>query len=609
MRHRWWMTATAIPLVAAALTGFGPAAQASGAHSAVPASTSTGPGLGGGLTGLAAGDPFCKHLGKDYQASAAAQAFCFGAQKTGQTQPAAVGAVAGTPRNVDAANFAEDVSPAGVRGFGQSETSIAASGHYAVEAWNDSTGFFSACGSKHFKEELTGVGFSVNGGRTFRDIGGLRNPGCKTRLYAGDPSVTAYRVGGRTFFYIASLYLPFNGSGQTHVAFDPCEVMGTGSAASLHCGRPVVAASSTQCARFHGKHFHFNFCSFLDKDFVAIDPARGRLYVSYTEFPVLGFADLERMTVCDLGTRSGRAGRAGGTPAHPVCEHGTPLVKTTKLRGHLFEGKPYFTVAPKNPLGCENEGTYPAVNLKTGAVYVAYEHNWATNLFFPQCFTSKTPTRDVMTSTPLHCMKLAAVSPCRHPARSNGVNVVSLDSAFIPGYNRFPASDFPRVAVSSRFDAVSMVFNDSRDHPNGDVMLQSFRLGSLARVQRTPTVLDRPHGGGVTFMPALRVANRDGRLDVAWYSRPSARTSKTAVKAAIGVSPLTTSTPGNVTITNRTTNWLQNDSDVVPNFGDYIDAVVSATGSWPFVGRTVFFAWADGRSGVAQPFAAHLRAG
>jgi hypothetical protein len=606
MRHRWWLTATALPLVAATLAGLGPAAQASGTRQVARAATSIGPGLGGGQTGLAAGDPFCKRLGHLYQASSAAQMFCFGAQQVGRPQPTAAPAVAGAPRNVDAANFREDVSPAGVRGYGQSETSIAASGPYVVEAWNDSTTFFSTCGSRHFKEEATGIGFSVNGGKTFADLGGLRNPGCRTRVYGGDPSVVAYKVGGRTFFYVFSLFLPLSGLGQTHIAFAACEVIGAGSAADLHCGRPIVAASSKQCAKF--RH-HRSFCSFLDKDFAAIDPARGRLYVSYSEFPIIGSGDPEEMSVCDIGTRAGRRGPAGGTPAHPVCKGGTPLVRTTRLRGHLYTGKPYFTVAPRGRVGCENEGAYPAVNIKTGAVYVGYEFNWETNLFLPPCFNTKTRTRDVITSTPLHCLKLHVLAACAHPARRNRVNVTSLESAIIPGYNRFQVSDFPRLAVSSRFDAVSMVWNDTRRHANGDIMLVSFRLGSLARVQKMPTVLDRPHGGGLSMFPALRVANRNGRLDVAWYSRASARTSNTSVKAVRNVSPLATSTPRNVTVTNRTNNWLQSNSDIVPNFGDYIDAVVSASGRWPFVGRRVYFAWSDARSGVPQPFEAHMRAG
>jgi hypothetical protein len=601
------MAALAItPLVASALAGFGPAAQASGAQAAHAASTSGGPGLGGGRTGLAAGNPFCKNLGKTYQASSAAQMFCFGSQKVTKVQPGAMSAVRGTPRNVDAANFSEDISPAGVRGYGQSETSIAAAGRFVVEAWNDSTTFFSRCGSEHFKEEGTGLGFSVNGGRTFSDLGGLPNPNCKTTLYAGDPSVTAYQVGGRTFFYVSSLYLPFNGAGQTHIAFDPCEVIGAGSSARLHCGRPVVAASSTQCLKFPQEP---PFCSFVDKEFMAIDPARGRLYVSYSDFPVVGLGNPEDLSVCDIGNRSGHAGPAGGTPAHPVCEHGTPQVKTPKFHGHLFVGKPYFTVAGRGFKGCENEGAYPAVNLRTGSVYVGYEYNWASNFSFFQCLTSGTRTRVYLTSTPLHCLKLAAVAPCARPARRNKVNVTSMDTAFIPGYNRFPMNDFPRVAVSSRFGTVSMVWNDSRFHPNGDILLQSFKLGSLNLVQRRPTVLDRPHGGGLTMFPALRVANRSGKLDVAWYSRASTSTANTSVKAAIGVNPTATATPRNVFITNKTSDWLVNNSDIVPNFGDYIDAVVSVTNHWPFVGRTLHVAWSDGRSGVPQPFAAHMSAG
>ena len=605
MRQKWWMAAATMPLVASVLALSGSAAQAGGTVTAARAASAGGPGLAGGRTGLAAGDPFCKRLGKSYQASSGAQMFCFGAQKV-TIQPGVSGATAGAPRNVNAASFREDVSPAGVRGYGQSETSVAAAGQYVVEAWNDSTSFFSLCGNRRFKEEGTGLAFSANGGRTFADLGGLPNPGCKNNVYSGDPSVVAYRAGGRTFFYVFSLYLPPSGLGQTHIAFDPCQVLGAGASARLHCGRPVVAASSTQCLRFQQ---NASFCSFLDKDFATIDPARGRLYMSYSDFPVQGNGNTEDLSVCDIGSRSGHRGPVGGTPARPVCEHGTALVKKPNSK-QLFVSKPYLTIATRDRLrGCENEGAYPAVDVRTGAVYVAYEYNWASNLFLTQCMTSATKTTDFITGTPRHCLRLAETAACARPARRNKVRVVSLDSAFVPGYNRFPLSDFPRLAVSSRSGMVAMVWNDTRDHPNGDVLLQSFRLGSLAKVQRTPAVLDRPHSGGLTMMPALRVANRNGKLDVAWYSRASGGTARTTVKAAIGVNPATRSTPRNITITNRASDWLQNNSDIVPNFGDYIDAVVSATGHWPFVGRTLYVAWSDGRSGVPQPFEAHVPAG
>src|SRR5581483_494104 len=97
---------------------------------------------------------------------------------------------------------------------------------------------------------------------------------------------------------------------------------------------------------------------------------------------------------------------------------------------------------------------------------------------------------------------------------------------------------------------VSMVWNDTRFHLYGDILLQSFTLASLHPVQHTPVVLDTPHYGGLAFMPALRTATAGGLLDVTWYSRNSVTTSRTTVKAAIGVSPRAAVTPAsNITIT------------------------------------------------------------
>ena len=93
----------------------------------------------------------------------------------------------------------------------------------------------------------------------------------------------------------------------------------------------------------------------------------------------------------------GGPGPAGGTPAAPVCEHGT---RPARVSGSFFRGKPYFTVAKPDPHGCENEGAYPAVDPATGALYTAYEYNWFTDRFAP-CNGAATPTADVMTSTPL----------------------------------------------------------------------------------------------------------------------------------------------------------------------------------------------------------------
>jgi len=187
------------------------------------------------------------------------------------------------------------------------------------------------------------------------------------------------------------------------------------------------------------------------------------------------------------------------------------------------------------------------------------------------------------------------------------VPVTSLIAAFVPGYNRFPLNDFPRLAVSDRYGTVSMVWNDTRFHPLGDILLQSFNKTSLGPVQAHPVVLDRPASGGLHMLPALRTATAAGRLDVTWYSRATPTTANTNVDGALGVNPLTTSTPAsNVQITNVASNWLANTSDIVPNFGDYTDAALTTTGTAPFVGSTLFVAWSDGRFSVPQPFEAHL---
>ena len=90
----------------------------------------------GRTPGSAAGNPFCKNLGVKYLASAGAQSFCFGAQRNGAA-PALRSAAPTVSTNVNAANLAEDVSPSGVRAYGQSETSVAATGQYVIVPGRD----------------------------------------------------------------------------------------------------------------------------------------------------------------------------------------------------------------------------------------------------------------------------------------------------------------------------------------------------------------------------------------------------------------------------------------------------------------------------------------
>ena len=537
-------------------------------------------GAGVGRAATASPIPFCSRVGSTIQASAGAQAYCFGAQQ-GQAVSASGSASFGA--NVNAASPSEDISPSGVRAYGQSEVSIAGAGNYVVEAWNDSTGFFSPCPSPQNKEELTGLGFSADGGASFVDLGGVPNSHCSTRLLFGDPSVETYTSAGKTYFYVSSLFdSPYFG-GKSNLALSACKAIGTGASAALNCGQPIKAASSTQCLG--------SYCSFLDKEFLTVDAARGLLYMSYTEFGVdystALFNGQIELAVCDLGPPSGGLGPLGGTAAKPVCEPGTQTA-------------PYLVVAPGDQ-NCEQEGAYPTVDPATGDVYVGYEFNWASNLFGPGPCLSQ-PTQNVLKKIPASCLTLTPTSPCAGPSASQSVNVVSMDAAFIPGYNRFPASDFPRLAVSDSAGTVSMVWNDAGVHPMGDILLQSWKLGSITPVQGQPVRLNRDVGG-LHFMPALRNTDASGKLQVSWYQRGSATTSITNVKAALGVDPRTTVTPAsNTLITTVATDWNAVSSDIVPNFGDYTDIYAEAPSPGTAGGR-VLVAWSDGRLGVPQPFA------
>src|SRR5207244_8699039 len=234
-------------------------------------------------------NPFCSKLGKAVQASQGAPMFCFPPQPTGFAPATVNSPSSGNPYapNVNAANPQEDVTPSGVSVHGQSETSVAAAGPYVVEAWNDGTGFFAPCPSPQNKEELTGFGFSTDGGKSFSDLGGLPNSNCASSIIDGDPSVEAYTAGGSTYFYISSIFIPFNVP-ENALSVTACKVTGSGSNATLACSpQPIVAAISSDCQTFDT----FTFCSFLDKEFLSIDPVRHRLYMSYTEFgPSTGFS-------------------------------------------------------------------------------------------------------------------------------------------------------------------------------------------------------------------------------------------------------------------------------------------------------------------------------
>ncbi len=547
--------------------------------------------------------PLCSRIGTTIWASTALRMWCNPPQPSG-TSPLPISTVRTFGSNVNAADPTEDVTPSGVRGYGQSETSIAAVGPYVVEAWNDVTGLAlnPPCPSPMNKQEGTGYGFSADDGASFADEGGLPNAACANLKLNGDPSVEAWMSGGSAYFYVGSLDLPlFSASGpppdsRALVTISACKASGTGSAASITCSQPIIAAASTQCQFFTGGG---SFCSLLDKEYLSIDPRHGRLYVSYTEFGInappdnLAFGQVE-LAACDIGTPGGGKGPLGGTAGNPVCRSGG-------LGSPSHPASPYFVVAPGPK--CENQGSYPAVDVATGDVYIAYEFNLGTDVFESNC--TSTPTQNVVVRAPFSCLTLPA-SSCTGPVTRTAVTVATMYATAIPGYSRFPLQDFPRIAVSDPAGTVSIVWNDAGVQPLGDILLRSFTLGDLTPVQQTPVRLNR-HLGGLHFLPALRNANADGSLNISWYERGSPTTTLTNVVAALSVNPLSRSAPAsNTLVTTVATDWLKVTAfPYFPNFGDYTDNYIP-TSAWASSGVHLYVAWSDGRTGVPQPFEAHL---
>ena len=101
--------------------------------------------------------------------------------------------------NVDAASTAEDLFA------GQSETAIDASASGRVmAAWNDATGIAFPQGNR-LQASITGVGYSKDGGASYTDLIGLRNPN-PDQQWSGDPTVVS--IDGGAHFVVGSLFLP-----------------------------------------------------------------------------------------------------------------------------------------------------------------------------------------------------------------------------------------------------------------------------------------------------------------------------------------------------------------------------------------------------------------
>jgi cysteine-rich repeat protein len=135
----------------------------------------------------------------------------------------------------------------------QSETTIAVFGSNVVVGYNQVNSTVNG-------NQDTGVAFSIDGGLTFTDTGGLPTGGSGKTLL-GDPSVSACSNGK---FYFGSIFFPNSTDSALSVS------VGTITGPNLSWTNPSVTSVSTN--------------DFLDKPWLTCDRLTNTLYMTYTRF-------------------------------------------------------------------------------------------------------------------------------------------------------------------------------------------------------------------------------------------------------------------------------------------------------------------------------------
>ncbi|MFN8586641.1 MAG: hypothetical protein U0704_02480 [Candidatus Eisenbacteria bacterium] len=161
------------------------------------------------------------------------------------------------PTNVRCNNPSGDTA-----GDGQCETSLVAWHQYMLAAWNDGKGFHD--GSQQFQGWAT----STDGGLTWTDRGTIPLPtGDANWSWTSDPVLA---VNSRTgAFYFSALVDPDGAAGSTNGI---AVVKGRFTNSTFAWGNPSLVRSVNYST------------DFLDKQWIAVDPGTGKVYVSYTRF-------------------------------------------------------------------------------------------------------------------------------------------------------------------------------------------------------------------------------------------------------------------------------------------------------------------------------------
>jgi hypothetical protein len=466
--------------------------------------------------------------------------------------------------NVDANNPNLDLAA------GQNDPAIAAAGSTVVTAWNDATGFQVGPATDR-RASGTGVGVSTDGGRTFRDLVGLRNNNPNQQWF-GDPTVVAVDA---HHFIIGSLYSPSLtadcSAGKAARLQLAVEVLTIAAAGTASLGLPVVTADGGDWCLHDTKKDQLQM-AFLDKDWLAYDPVSRTLAMSYIR------------RFFGLGGQSGQ-GQVEMVRAHLP---GDPRTITA-----ASWSKPIIAWPEERTVA--NAGAYVAV-APGGDAYLSWERNIGTNQYsghpFVSVHTARVRAGEVTPVVGGPTQPRVVTLGQRNSDGHGGVK--SLNIITIPGYGESQGQDFPRIAVDAPLGKVVIVWNDASAHPLGDIWMRA--LPRSLTIAGPIVKVNDDNSYALHFLPAVSIRT-NGAIATSWYDRrldgaDSARTDYYA-----DTRPTPTGNARDVRITTGPTDWANTSSVLFPNFGDYTDNTSA--------GNTTYYAWTDGRIGVTQPFVDH----
>jgi hypothetical protein len=227
-----------------------------------------------------------------------------GAKPGARMKPFAPRTDAGTPSKTRATagavvtGIASVMAPTNVRvsdptgepyGTCQSEVSLAAQGSRVVAAWNDGEGYVTLPSS-----DTQGFGYSTDGGATWTDGGAVPNDG--TFLWSSDPVVVVNEKTGD--FYFTALT---DAGGSNGVSV----IKGTFCGNTFSWGKPSTVVSFP------------NSSTLIDKEWIAADSLTGNLYVTYSNFVMVGGAAVSNSIQFVRSTDRGRTWSAPVTLSAP----------------------------------------------------------------------------------------------------------------------------------------------------------------------------------------------------------------------------------------------------------------------------------------------------